>query len=270
LSVEERDVAVLQRLGLTEYESRLYLALAKMGPIKASEVSFHGHVPRTKSYGAIRELERKGLLVTIPGKPEVYASRAPSDVLMPLVTRLEGEVKETTSLVQRLSMAYESNMIVKSQFPREAKEMWILEGRAHVLNKLNELFTQASKSINYATGGNGLIRAYKANADTLAKAKQRGVTVRMLTAVSPENASVASEMTAVVELRSMDKPFSPQYCNFVSVDSHDLLISEVKPDDLKTDHGSDFAVWNRNKIAVGVHDEFFDRLWQTAKSVKTK
>ena len=261
LSVEEKDVAALQRLGLTEYESRLYLALAKMGPIKASEVSFHGHVPRTKSYGAIRELERKGLLITIPGKPEVYAARAPAEVLMPLITRLEGDVKESANLVQRLSMTYESNIIVRSQFPREAKEMWVIEGRANVLNKMNELFNQATKTIYYSTGGNGLIRAYKANADTLAKAKQRGVSVRMLTTVSSENASVASEMGNVLELRSVEKPFPPQYVNFASVDSHELIIVEVKPDDLSTDRGSDFAVWNRNRLAVGVHDQAFERVW---------
>ena len=261
LSVEERDVVALQRLGLTEYESRLYLALAKMGPIKASEVSFHGHVPRTKSYGAIRELERKGLLITIPGKPEIYAARAPAEVLMPRITALEGEVKESASLVQRLSLTYESNIIVRSQFPREAREMWILEGRTNVLSKMNELFNQASKTINYSTGGNGLIRAYKANADVLTKAKQRGVSVRILTMVTSENASVASEMGTVLELRSMDKPLPPQYVNFASVDSHELIISEVKPDDLSTDRGSDLAVWNRNKLAVGVHDQAFERLW---------
>lgn len=269
LSVEEKDIAALQRLGLTEYESRLYLALAKMGPIKASEVSFHGHVPRTRSYGAIRELERKGLLITIPGKPEVYAARAPAEVLLPMITRLEGEVKDSANLVQRLSMTYESNVIVRSQFPREAREMWIIEGRANVLNKMNELFNQASKTIDYCTGGNGLIRAYKANTDMLAKAKQRGVGVKVLTTVSSENASVASEMGTVLELRSMDKPFPPQYVNFVSVDSHELIISEVKPDDLSTDRGSDFAVWNRNKLAVGVHDQAFERLWDLyAKSAR--
>ena len=262
LSVEEKDVTALQRLGLTEYESRLYLALAKMGPIKASEVSFHGHVPRTKSYGAIRELERKGLLITIPGKPEIYAARAPAEVLMPLITRLEGDVKESANLVQRLSMTYESNIIVRSQFPREAREMWIIEGRSNVLNKMNELFNQASKTINYSTGGNGLIRAYKANADTLAKAKQRGVSVKMLTTVSSENASVASEMGNVLELRSMEKPFPPQFVNFASVDSHELIISEVKPDDLSTDRGSDLAVWNSNKLAIGVHDLAFERIWE--------
>ena len=261
MSVEDKDIAALQRLGLTEYESRLYLSLARMGPTKASEVSFYGNVPRTKTYGAIRELERKGLIITIPGKPEVYAVRAPAEQLMPRVTKLEGDVKESASLVQRLSMAYESNIIVRSQFPREAKEMWIIEGRANVLNKMNELFGEASKLINYCTGANGLIRAYKANADALAKARERGVRVRMLTAVSSDNASVANEMEAVADVRKLDKIFPPQFANFVSVDSRELLTVEVKPDDVSTDRGADSAVWNRNKLAVGAHDQFFERLW---------
>ena len=69
LSVDERELSALRHLGLTEYESRIYLILVKSGPIKAGEISFFGQVPRTKTYGAIRELERKGLLRVIPGKP---------------------------------------------------------------------------------------------------------------------------------------------------------------------------------------------------------
>ena len=56
-------------------------------------------------------------------------------------------------------------MIVKSQYPREVKEMWILENRANILNKLNELFAQASKSINY-DGRKRANTPYKANADS--------------------------------------------------------------------------------------------------------
>jgi sugar-specific transcriptional regulator TrmB len=61
LAVEDKEVAALRRLGMTEYEARIYLALIRMGPKKASEVSYFGQVPRTKTYSTIRELERKGL-----------------------------------------------------------------------------------------------------------------------------------------------------------------------------------------------------------------
>jgi sugar-specific transcriptional regulator TrmB len=264
LNVEEKEVAALQRLGLTEYEARIYLALARMGPIKASEVSFFGNVPRTKTYGAIRELEKKSLLSIIPGKPEIYAVRSPSEVLMPLVTRLESDVAESTNIVHKLALTYESNVIVRSQHPKENKEMWVIEGRANVLAKMNELFGEASKSINYCTSANGLIRAYKANSATFEKARTRGATLRMLTPVSPDNNAVVREMEAIAEIKILEQPLPAQFTNFVSVDSSELLISEVKPDDLSTERGSDLAIWNRNKLSTGIHDQLFMRLWDAS------
>jgi hypothetical protein len=56
------------------------------GPKKASEVGFFGQAPRTKAYEAIRELERKGLLQIIPGKPELlYMPSSPTNVLMVVI-----------------------------------------------------------------------------------------------------------------------------------------------------------------------------------------
>jgi len=266
LSVDEKDVAALKRLGLTEYESRIYLAVIRMGSIKASEVSFHGRVPRTKTYGVMRELERKGLLNVTPGKPEIFSVRSPAEVLMPLVTGLESDVKESTSLIQRLARVYEATAVVKDRHPKQAREMWIIEGRGTVLAKMNELFSGASKSINYCTSANGLIRAYRANSESLEKARKRGVNVRILSAISPDNAAVVREMEEIVSIQTIEKTFPAQFANFVSVDSSELLITEVKPDDLSTDRGSDFAVWNRSKLAVGLHDQLFTRLWETLTS----
>jgi hypothetical protein len=83
LEVEDAEIRVFQRLGLTEYESRLYLSLIKHGPTKASQLSFFGQVPRVKAYGALRELHRKGFLRIIPGKPELYEASSPNEVLFP-------------------------------------------------------------------------------------------------------------------------------------------------------------------------------------------
>ena len=91
---EEQEIAALQRLGLTEYESKIYLVLINTGPRKASELSFRGDVPRTKTYGAIKELERKGLLRIIPGKPEACVAGSPNEVLMPMVEKLNRRIIE--------------------------------------------------------------------------------------------------------------------------------------------------------------------------------
>jgi len=264
LAVEEKEVAVLRRLGLTEYEARIYLALIRMGPKKASEVSFFGQVPRTKAYGAIRELARKGLVQIIPGKPEVYTPSSPSEFLMPLVTKLEGEVKDSESLVQELAVLYESSKYVKREIPRATSGFWEIEGRQDVFSKLNQVMAGAAKSINYYTSASGLIRAYKAHSEILEKARKQGAVVRVLSPISSENAGVARELSELVELKRLDNPLR---ASFVAVDTRELVVIESNPDDFRTDRGSDAAIWTTNKLLVELHEQLFERVWNSSSPI---
>jgi sugar-specific transcriptional regulator TrmB len=260
LAIEEKELSALRHLGLNEYESRIYLVLVRKGPIKAGEISFFGQVPRTKTYGAIRELERKGLLRVIPGKPELYAPLSPSEVLMPLVTKLNREVQNTEELVHALTLTYESSKYIRREEPKEASEFWEIEGRQAIFNKLNQILNDASKSVNYCTGTSGLIRAYKAHSEILENAKKRGAIVRFLAKISPENSGVARELSEVVDLKRLDQPFAN---SFVSVDSKELVVIESRPDDLRTDRGSDLAIWTTNKLLIELHEQLFERVWNS-------
>jgi sugar-specific transcriptional regulator TrmB len=267
LAIEEKELSALRHLGLNEYESRIYLILVRKGSIKAGEISFFGQVPRTKTYGAIRELERKGLLHVIPGKPELYTPSSPSESLMPLVTKLNKEVKETEELIHALTLTYESNKYVKREGPKEANEFWELEGRQAIFNKLNQIMNDAAKSINYCTSAAGLVRAYKAHTESLENAKIRGARVRFLTQISTENSGVARQLSEVVDLKRLEKPFAT---NFVSVDSKELIVLESKPDDLRTDRGSDLAIWTTNKLLIELHEQMFERIWNTLPATKER
>ena len=117
LAADEFSVQSLMKLGLTEYEARIYVVLTKMGPRNASEISFLGKVPRPKTYGAIRGLESKGLLRIVPGKPERYMAVSPNDVLVPLVDKLNKETGECVQVVENLAMAFESSRYVYTEKP---------------------------------------------------------------------------------------------------------------------------------------------------------
>jgi len=47
---------------------------------------------------------------------------------MPLVTKLNKEVKSTEELVHNLTLTFESNKYVKRELPKEADEFWELDG----------------------------------------------------------------------------------------------------------------------------------------------
>jgi len=265
LSVDEKEVAALQRLGLTDYESRIYLVLVKKGPIKASEISFFGQVPRTKTYGAINELERKGLLRIMPGKPETYCASSPSEVLMPMIGRLNLELKDSEMVVQQLKVTFESSKYVKRDIPKEADEFWQIDGRQNLFNKLNQILRDSTKSVYYATTAAGLVRTYKMQSELLEKAGKNGAVVRILAPITSENSGVAEQLSEIADIKRLDREFA---ANFISVDHSELIVVDSRPDDLRTDRGSDLAIWTTNKMLVELHDQLFDRVWNSLPNLQ--
>lgn len=250
---------------MAEYESRIYLVLVRKGPVKASELSFFGQIPRAKTYGAINELERKGLVRIIPEKPEVYAAVSPGEVLMPLVNKLTRELSETSAIVEGLMLTFETNKYTKHDGPKEADGFWEIQGRQGVFNKITQIIGGASMRVNYCTSATGLIRAYKVHCDTLEKVTGKGVAVHLLSPINPENVGIAREISQVLEFKVLDKPFGQ---NFVTVDGRELVVIETMPDDLRTDQGGDKGVWTTNRIMVELHDQLFERLWNTLSKGK--
>jgi len=255
---EERQVSAMQRLGLTEYESRAYLALIKMGLSKASELSFFAQIPRSKTYGTLKELARKGLLRAIPGKPELYSAVSPSEGLMPVINTLQHTLKDSEDIVLELDLVHEASRYVKHDLPKECVEFWETTSRQDLFTRLNQVFTEATGSIHYATSSQGLIRAYKAHADILEKASSKGVKVMILAPMSPDNMLVAEHFADIVSMKRLDRTFN---MNFVSVDSKRLVVIDSRPDDFSVDKGSDVAVWTTNRLLINLHEQFFEQLW---------
>jgi sugar-specific transcriptional regulator TrmB len=53
-------VAHLQRLGFTQYEAQIYVALTRAGALNGNEISQASHVPSSKTYETLRKLIAKG------------------------------------------------------------------------------------------------------------------------------------------------------------------------------------------------------------------
>lgn len=266
MSIEEAEVSALRRLGLTEYEARAYLVLAKGGATKASEISFFGRIPRTKTYGALKELERKGLLRVVPGKPELYMPMAPNEVLVPLVRKLNDEVKSAETTVQNLALAYESGRYARRDVPSETTDFWHVKGRPMVLARLNQMIEDSKEAFYLVTTGNGLIRAYKGASEALEKARSRKVAIYLLSAITSENAAVAREFGELFQIRRLQKPPAME---FASSDSREMMFIDSRPDDLKTDRGADIGVWTTNRFVVQFHKDILEQLWPSLSPIES-
>ena len=265
LAADEFSVQSLMKLGLTEYEARIYVVLSKMGPRNASEISFLGKVPRLKTYGAIRGLESKGLLRIVPGKPERYMAVSPSDVLIPLVEKLNRETSECVAVVENLTMAFETSKYVYTEKPFERSDLWSVRGREKVYKRVQDLINEAKVNVFFATTANGLVRLYKAHSEVLEKAAEHGAKVRIIAPINQTNSSVARELQEIIEVRSTINPMM----KFISADSAEIIFTEDIPDDTNVNAGQDVATWTNDPLLVKTHERIFDQVWQTLQSKET-
>jgi sugar-specific transcriptional regulator TrmB len=70
----------LKRVGLTEYEAKAYLALARTHLSTATQVSDKSGIPRTKTYETLESLAQKGWVRVMSGVPLLFKAVDPMSV----------------------------------------------------------------------------------------------------------------------------------------------------------------------------------------------
>ena len=265
--IDIEEIVALQRLSLTLYEAKAYLTLVKNGPLKASELAFLSHVPRTKLYMTLRLLDQKGLVHFAPSKPETFTAVSPSAVLVAKAKEMSNQAETTLEILQKLEEQHELGVTNNEQIglPKEANELWHIDGRKYIYRNVAKILNHAANSVSYYATAAGLVRLYKAHAECLENARKRGVTARLLAQMTKDIRSVAMELATVVKIR---RTASPLGVNFICIDGRELVVIENSPGDFDVEKGGDTAAWTTNRLLVEVCESLFDREWENSSPLQ--
>jgi len=96
----------LKLLGLTDYESKAYEALVKLGKATAAQVSKESGVSYGKIYTVLGSLEAKGLVKTVPELTKKFVPTDPES-LMQLVKKKEQELGSLKTAIREFKKIYE-------------------------------------------------------------------------------------------------------------------------------------------------------------------
>ena len=72
--------ALLKHLGLTEYESKAYLALLLNGPLSAEKVSSAAEIPLPRVYDTMAGLSQRGFIIVSKTRPQIFKSMNPEQI----------------------------------------------------------------------------------------------------------------------------------------------------------------------------------------------
>jgi len=230
----ESYLGALASLGLSQYESKCFLAALQTGPATINQIGIVAGVPRTKVYGAVRKLAERGLLDQSEDDPKIFFARSPKDVLIPLLDKEQRRIKQGIDALTELEVIHQSMAYVKRAETLRSKVLRYYP-RSSVTRKTKELFTNCKKKVIILTTANGLIRLSKMSG-ILFEHSRLGMTLEVFSPSRDEPVFT----TAVQNLKEIDNCIisllpSAAPVQIITVDEQYVFVCELKPDDLRDD-----------------------------------
>jgi sugar-specific transcriptional regulator TrmB len=256
-NVNETHLSALSAIGLSQYESKCFLASLYSGPSTINQIGLVAGVPRTKVYGAVRRLIERGLIEQSPDNPKILVAKSPKESLIPLLEKEERRIRVGLEALSELETIHRSMKFVKTGTQAETMPSRIvrLAPRSALTKKLRELFASSSQRVFVFTTASGLIRISKMADVLFERASKEGVKVEVLSPSLDE----AIFSTAVQSLKEIPGCLvtilrgSTMPVELAIVDSEHTIVAELKPDDLR-ESGMDVGFYIQNSELADIYE----------------
>jgi len=100
---------ILQKLGLTQNELKVYLYLNKNGSKKAKEIAQNQKIPRTQTYHLLTALQNKGIVIMVSDRITKFEGIEFEKVLDILINNELKRIEELQSMRSELSELWKAN-----------------------------------------------------------------------------------------------------------------------------------------------------------------
>jgi sugar-specific transcriptional regulator TrmB len=197
------DIRLLEEIGLTEGETKVYLALLRLGSTKTGPLAKEAEVSSSKVYKILDRLAKKGLAGhVVKGKIKYFTAMEPNRVL-DYIDEKEKQLEEKRKLVEKI--------IPQLELERKAgkkTEAIIIEGFKGISNFFRNILDDLKTGEEYYVMGAGYVPTPAARPfyhQHHIKRAKKGIVVKMLA-----NAEIKKNLEKTT-YRNAEVRFLPQY-----------------------------------------------------------
>ncbi|WP_276298967.1 TrmB family transcriptional regulator [Halorussus lipolyticus] len=132
-----RAVETLQKLGLTEYQARCFVALVRVSSATAKEVSRIADVPYTRVYNTVEELKGQGLVEVQETDPREFRAIPADDAIRALRDEYEA----------RLETAERTLSSLETESDTRHSGSWEISDHEQVTRRATEIVAEADDEV---------------------------------------------------------------------------------------------------------------------------
>ncbi|MCX8190938.1 MAG: hypothetical protein N3D78_02005 [Candidatus Aenigmarchaeota archaeon] len=264
--VTPKVMEALKSIGLNLYERNIWVALLSKGSASVGELTELSGVPRSRAYDILESLANKGFIVLQPTKPLKAVAIPPEEALERVKKKLEEQMKKQIEKIEELKNSqvlkelvslYKSG--IKSVSPEEI--VGALKGNS-IFQQLETMFKVANKKISIVTTPEGAENLLKNHYETLKKAKDRGVEIKIVATVSENKPKEELKMLSnIAEVKIINDKELPIKGEFAIIDGKEILMNLVNSEKPV----ENVAIWTRSDhAATNLLEPLFDLMWKKA------
>jgi sugar-specific transcriptional regulator TrmB len=258
------DAEILNGLGLTLNEARVFLALSQIGTATAKAISNSSGVAREVVYQIIPKLLKKGIVEEAITSPKSFRAVPMKEAYAILLRRKEEENRGLSARAMEALQRYKSKPALKT----ENYEITLIPQASEGGNfRIGQEYEKVQKSVDLTFPSGKILQWSQHYAEWgINEAMKRNVEMRIITeqqllkmlATNPEifSPSLISKL-GYINFRYVQNPLSVELMIF---DEKTLFISTTKESDINK------MIWLRtnNPFIVEMANSYFGYLWSTA------
>ncbi|MHA1820309.1 MAG: TrmB family transcriptional regulator [Promethearchaeota archaeon] len=212
--IPQEVYSALKEFGLTDYETRAFVALTINGISSAKEISDKTNIPYSRIYDILLNLENQGWVKVHQGRPMMYQAERPVIIAKLAKKQLEEKYKRIeAALIDKLEPLYGNEKEI------DTTPIWILKGDVNV--KIKEVFDNAKKIVKilFAHPNEDLLSGFF---NHILEAHTRKVEIQLILPDSfiPKDKIIWRKMLTIAKIKKVPKIIF----DGILIDDEDLLI----------------------------------------------
>jgi sugar-specific transcriptional regulator TrmB len=240
----DEAVDALERLGLSGYEARTFVALTRLGEGTANDIHQLSDVPQSRVYGVAERLQNRGLVELQESKPKRYRPVPLEEARALLRAELETAEEAAFDRLDRLQ---------RSISDERGETVWMVRGQEAIANRVAKLIEEAERRVVF--GADTPEQVPDVVAAALGARAASGVSVFAMG--NAETSARYPESVATVDT-SAGTPAPANGARILLVDDHTVLMSTTERDPTIDDGSIETAMWTAGtglgRMLAGVLD----------------